>query len=256
MSTLPSHPSPSFLLSNLSVTARPLPACFLFFSHPIEARVLPPLAAAAAAAAATHLLPLLLLHIRHHSLVRWCPRRRGARHGRSSGRGGRRAAAITAHLWIRRGMATAGTSGLQIERSARRHAALFPRRKIRTRRRVSLHCHPILARSASTFSGQQAELKCALAVDYSAPASSNPSPARPMVVVAPSVSPLPPARTPLRSRFSTRFLLPPSLSATSEYSGAHPHGMLPPPWYDDGRTTMGSPAGHSAIASPLVKVQQ
>ncbi|CAO2152576.1 unnamed protein product, partial [Urochloa humidicola] len=130
------------------------------------------------------LLPLLLLHIRHHSHVRRHRGRRDARQALGPGGRGGSAAAITARLRIRRGTAMAGTSGPQIERSAWRRAALFLRRKRRTRRQVSLDCHSILACSASTFSGQQAKLERALAVEYSAPASSNPSPAGPMVVAA------------------------------------------------------------------------
>ncbi|AQK59237.1 Plant-specific TFIIB-related protein 1 [Zea mays] len=46
----------------------------------------------------------------------------------------------------------------------------------------SLERHPVLARSASTFSGHLAELERALAVDF-ATAASNPDPAGPMVSV-------------------------------------------------------------------------
>jgi len=47
----------------------------------------------------------------------------------------------------------------------------------------SLERHPVLARSASTFSGLLAELERALAVDSAAAAASNPDPAGPMVSV-------------------------------------------------------------------------
>ncbi|CAN6343718.1 unnamed protein product, partial [Urochloa humidicola] len=160
--------------------------CFLSFPRPIQARFCPPpppQPTSPSSSPPPHMPPLAC-----SSASRTARREAGTQAWRARGKcGGHHDAPtdpITARLRIRRGTAMAGTSGPQIECSAWRRVALFLRRKRRTRRRVSLDCHSILVRSASTFFGQQAKLERALAVDYSAPASSNPSPAGPMVVAA------------------------------------------------------------------------